>query len=332
MPRYRGVLDRPARWRSNISVDSGVRIRDWAESEAGHHLATDYLSQVGSTVAHTDWVPGVQDAADAAVRVATTLGLDVGQPVMMRSTNNVVTWLKPAPVVAKVARKGRNQLGWEQTVAVSALRHGGPVVGPSELIRATVHAWGDWEMTFWPYHPQDEEHAPDASDLGRALGQLHGALDLAAMTDTPDLPNWDEAPRDVLRRLDDRAFARPLAQADRDLLRRALDRVDEITFMSAHERALHGSPHAYNVVVAEGEVRFIDLETACRGPVEWDLCHLDPAVADAYAPGHSPAALTVARLVVSAMVSALCWEAVNRGPDMRWHAEHHLTAVRAAMA
>jgi hypothetical protein len=35
-------------------------------------------------------------------------------------------------------------------------------------------------------------------------------------------------------------------------------------------------------------------------------------------------------LVVSAMTSALCWEGIDRGEDMRSHAEHHLAVVRAA--
>jgi len=39
---------------------------------------------------------------------------------------------------------------------------------------------------------------------------------------------------------------------------------------------IHGSPHPYNVLLADGEPRFIDFEATCIGPVEWDLAHTSP--------------------------------------------------------
>jgi hypothetical protein len=39
--------------------------------------------------------------------------------------------------------------------------------------------------------------------------------------------------------------------------------------------------------------------------------------------------LTSLRAVVSAMTSAQCWDSLHRGADMREHAEHHLSIVRA---
>ncbi|MDE3202844.1 MAG: hypothetical protein KGQ66_01330 [Acidobacteriota bacterium] len=83
--------------------------------------------------------------------------------------------------------------------------------------------------------------------------------------------------------------------------------------------------------MVSGSLLFIDFETACTGPREWDLCHTDSAVAETYQGSFSEAALDQARLVVSAMTSALCWEGIDRGPDMRFHAEHHLAQVRTAL-
>jgi hypothetical protein len=84
--------------------------------------------------------------------------------------------------------------------------------------------------------------------------------------------------------------------------------------------------------MVDGEPKFIDFETVCYGPVEWDLCHLDHSVAYQYPPGCNVEALGLARLVVRAMTSALCWEGVDRGKDMRFHAEHHLAVVRGTSA
>src|SRR5262245_56391198 len=42
-------------------------------------------------------------------------------------------------------------------------------------------------------------------------------------------------------------------------------------------RALHGSPHAGNWLRTAQGVLLLDFETACRGPLEWDVAALDDA-------------------------------------------------------
>ena len=46
------------------------------------------------------------DAVGSALDVAAGLGMDVIDPQSLRSTNNTVIWLRPTPVVAKVAQRG----------------------------------------------------------------------------------------------------------------------------------------------------------------------------------------------------------------------------------
>ncbi len=46
---------------------------------------------------------------------------------------------------------------------------------------------------------------------------------------------------------------------------------------------IHGSPHPYNVLLVNGKPTFIDFETACIGPIEWDLAHMSPDTARSYA-------------------------------------------------
>ena len=284
------------------------------------------LKRVSIPIIQTYRVEIGEAASQAAVHVARDLGLEVDTPVMLRSTNNVVAWLHPAPVVAKIAREGGVLLQWEQDVAAVVSQHGGPIVGPSGLVSPIVHAWAGWEMTFWTYHHQDGTQAA-GPEVGVAMDALHTALGQTAAE--LHLPDWDQAPKDVLRRLDDASFAEQLRGADRDLVRTTLARLDDIPEVTARVCALHGSPHNFNILLVEGEVRFIDLETVCVGPVEWDLFYLEPSAVSAYVPGHSPTALNLARRVVSAMVSALCFEGIDRGPDMRHHAMHHLDALRS---
>jgi predicted trehalose synthase len=270
------------------------------------------------------------DAVSSALDLAARLGMEVVDPQLLRSTNNTVIWLQPIPVVAKVAPRRNGLLEWELVVASALGRMGAPVVPPLELAGSRVHHYGRWAVTFWPYHAQTGV-TPDPLALARALERLHDALAEAARREEWSLPGWDRGPQDVITRLGDEGFAPALHADDRTLLAHVLDRSHEIAEMSARQRALHGSPHGYNVLMVDGEPLFIDFETVCHGPVEWDLCHLDPSVAFQYPPGYNVEALGLARLVVSAMTSALCWEGLDRGEDMRSHAEHHLAVVRGTL-
>jgi hypothetical protein len=267
------------------------------------------------------------DAVSSALELAARLGMEVIDHRLLRSTNNTVIWLRPTPVVAKVAPRGNGEVEWEVTTASALGRLEAPVVAPLEIAGSKVHCSGQWAVTFWPYFAQTEG-TPDPVALGRALERLHDLLDEAASRDEWRLPRWDRGPHDVLTRLDDTSFAPALQADDRTLLAHVLERSDEIAEASDCQRTLHGSPHGFNILMVDGAPVFIDFETVCYGPVEWDLCHLDPAVACHYPPGCNADALGLARLVVSAMTSALCWEGVDRGEGMRFHAEHHLAVVR----
>jgi Ser/Thr protein kinase RdoA (MazF antagonist) len=186
-------------------------------------------------------------------------------------------------------------------------------------------------MSFWTYHSQTEVD-PESTAVAQALAQLHERLDALNVDPAWSLPSWDEAPTDVLRRLEDESFACLLARADREVLRTALGAFGQVSELSDDHGGLHGSPHSLNTLTVSGSPIFIDFETACTGPREWDLCHTDAAVAEAYEGYLSEVALEKARLIVSAMTSALCWDGIDRGPDMRIHAEHHLAQVRSALA
>ena len=165
--------------------------------------------------------------------------MQVDQPELLRSTNNTVIWLRPSPVVAKIAPKGDNRLSWEHAIASSLYRCGGPVVGPFEIGGLAVHTSDGLEMTLWPYNPQDGSR-PSPAAMADALQAMHRAVDRVAEEER--LPSWHVGPQDVLSRLEDRSFASTLEERDRRLLRSALARYPEIPSTSASIRGLHGSP------------------------------------------------------------------------------------------
>jgi Ser/Thr protein kinase RdoA (MazF antagonist) len=49
------------------------------------------------------------------------------------------------------------------------------------------------------------------------------------------------------------------------------------------EQLLHGEPHPGNVLGTKTGLLFIDLETCCRGPVEFDPAHVPEDVSKRYA-------------------------------------------------
>ena len=84
----------------------------------------------------------------------------------------------------------------------------------------------------------------------------------------------------------------------------------------APEQLLHGEPHPGNVLSTEHGLRFIDLETCCRGPVEFDLAHVPEAVSARY-PGADPDLVRECRILVLAMVAAWRWDRDDEFPDGR---------------
>ena len=77
---------------------------------------------------------------------------------------------------------------------------------------------------------------------------------------------------------------------------------------------IHGSPHRMNILNQEGAPVFIDLETIQTGPLEWDLAHLEPEVAEAYPEDHDEDRLDVCRTAVSAATATWCWAGSTEDP------------------
>jgi thiamine kinase-like enzyme len=96
----------------------------------------------------------------------------------------------------------------------------------------------------------------------------------------------------------------------------------------AAEQLLHGEPHPGNVLSTKDGPLFIDLETACRGPVEFDLAHVPNEVSECYA-GIDHALLDDCRVLVLAMIAAWRSDPEDRFPSRRQAARELLAALRA---
>ena len=123
-----------------------------------------------------------------------------------------------------------------------------------------------------------------------------------------------------------------LADADRELLGDTLLSLSRsIAGRGAAEQLLHGEPHPGNVLTTKNGLLFIDLETCCRGPVEFDLAHA-PEEVSAHYPDVNQDLLRECRLLVLAMITTWRWDRDDQLPNGRQLGAEWLSQIRAALA
>ena len=260
-------------------------------------------------------------ALNAAARVGRQLGFAAEEPLLLQETNNVVVWLRPSAIVAKVGRwpHSEERLWREHRVAAALAREGGPVVPP--VGEPAIDVETGFVVTLWERVDHDAEHAPAPDELAASLRELHTAL-ASYHGDTPSFRSAIALARDALHEVE------PTVRAT---LETAFEQL--LVELDAHTHAdqlLHGEPHDSNLLRTAAGLRWIDLEGVCRGPLEWDLAFL-PEEAAARFPEADAALLRLLWLLNSARVATWCWLRVDVG-DMRWHAQHHLRVVRSALS
>ncbi len=142
-------------------------------------------------------------------------------------------------------------------------------------------------------------------------------------------PHFTDRVNEAQRLVGSRDRTPELGDADRDLLVNTFRRVMRaIAGRGAAEQLLHGEPHPGNVLNTKNGPLFIDLETACRGPVEFDLAHVPREVSECYT-GIDEALLSEYRVLVLAMVTAWRLDPEDQFPSGRQAALELLAALRA---
>jgi Ser/Thr protein kinase RdoA (MazF antagonist) len=128
-----------------------------------------------------------------------------------------------------------------------------------------------------------------------------------------------------------RAQTPELADAERDLLTNTLRSLRRaIDDRGADEQLLHGEPHPGNLLRTKKGLLFIDLETCCRGPVEFDIAHAPEEVSEHY-PAVNQDLLRECRILMLAMVAAWRWDRDDQFPNGRRMGAEKLSQIRAAL-
>jgi Ser/Thr protein kinase RdoA (MazF antagonist) len=267
-------------------------------------------------------------AASAAVQVAIDVGLDVGEPVLLHETNNTVLWLQPGPVVAKVATRpdARRDLQLEWRIGTELAALGAEIAAPLPGVGATVHEPTGFVVTLWERVVGEPHVDVAATSIAPSLLRLHAVLD---RTEVP-LPSFRSHLLRARTALEDDDFPAALSMDERVFLRGAFDgglaRLDRL---SVADRRLHGEPHNGNRLWTGTGIRWIDFESCCTGPVEWDLA-FQPQVFDPAFPDADVELLDLLRLLNSARVATWCW-AQARFPETREHGELQLQMLHARL-
>jgi aminoglycoside phosphotransferase (APT) family kinase protein len=247
-----------------------------------------------------------EPAVTAATAIAASLGLPVDEAIELHNSNKLTLRLLPSDVLARVAPIAEQIAQFEVDLAQSLAAVDSPVAA---LVEPRVFERDGFAITLWKYYAPTGPMAPAA--YAEALEHLHAGM---RKVDFPT-PHFTDRVAGAQRLLADRELTPELADADRELLSTTLRRLSQgILERGPAEQLLHGEPHPGNLLSTAYGPIFIDLETCCRGPVEFDLAHAPDEVSDHY-PDLDRAVLRDCRLLVLAMVTTWRWDKADEFPD-----------------
>jgi hypothetical protein len=258
-------------------------------------------------------VSDLSRAMAAAVSTATELDLVVDDAIVLHNSNKVALRLLPCDVLARVARVGHEVAEFEVDLAQRLADAGSPVAVLEPRVEPRVYERDGFAVTFWTYYGPVKPQALSPVDYASALKRLHEGmrrLDVAT-------PHFIDRVADAQRLVASRDHTPALAEEDRKLLSTTLRSLRRaIGDSGVAEQLLHGEPHPGNVLSTHKGLLFVDLETCCHGPVEFDLAHVPEEVSERY-PGVDQELVRRCRQLVLAMVAAWRWDPGDEFPNGR---------------
>ncbi|MZE81034.1 phosphotransferase enzyme family protein [Streptomyces xinghaiensis] len=269
----------------------------------------------------------VPRAVAAAVSIASSLGLTADDAIVLHDSNKLTLRLLPCDVLARVAPAAQQVAQFEVGLAQRLAAFGCPVAALDPRVEPRVHERDGFVVTLWTYYEPVSPGEVSPAAYAEALARLHTGMRELAVPAPHFTDRVERARRLVAHR--DRTPA--LADADRELLGDTLGRLSRVIVeRGGAGQLLHGEPHPGNVLSTENGLLFIDLETCCRGPVEFDLAHAPEEVGEHY-PGADRDVLRECRILVLAMVTAWRWDRDDQLPGGHRLGTEWLGRIRAAL-
>lgn len=270
----------------------------------------------------------VPRAVAAGMSTASALGLRVDDAVVVHNSNRIAVRLLPCDVLARVAYVA-HQAGakFEVEVARRLAQTDSPVAEPEPRVEPRVYVRDGFVITLWTYYEPVSHRDVVPAEYAQALERLHIAMrqvDFIA-------PHFTDRVAEAQSLVGNRAQTPDLRDADRKLLNDTLRKSTwAIGQRDAAEQLLHGEPHPGNLLKTKYGLLFTDLETCCRGPVEFDVAHVPEEVSTHY-PDADQDLLFECRILMLAMVATWRWDRDDQLPNGRRMGTELLSQIRAAL-
>jgi aminoglycoside phosphotransferase (APT) family kinase protein len=266
----------------------------------------------------------VQRALAAVRSIAAALDLTVDDAIVLHDSNKLAVRLLPCDVLARVAPAAHQVARFEIELAQRLAGTGSPVAVLEPRVEPRVYECDGFVVTLWTYYQSVTAREVSPADYADALKRLHAGLRKLDVR-TPHFTDRVDAAQHLVQTSN---LTPELTGADRELLITTLrSQRQAIGDRGAAEQLLHGEPHPGNVLNTKTGLTFIDLETCCRGPVEFDLAHVPEDVSDRYADADE-ALLSECRGLVLAMVAAWRFDPGDQFPNGPRAARELLRALR----
>jgi len=266
----------------------------------------------------------VSRAVAAATSTATALDLTVDDAIVLHDSNRLAVRLLPCDVLALVALLEHQVAQFEVELAQRLAETESPVATLEPRVEPRVYERDGFVVTLWTCYEPVTPPEVLAADYANALERLHAGMRKLDVT-TPHFTDRVAAAQQLVASRD---HTPALADADRELLSNTLrSRKRAIGDRGGAEQLLHGEPHPGNVLSTKNGPLFIDLETCCRGPVEFDLAHVPEEVSEWY-PDVDQELLRECRILVLAMVAAWRWRPGDQLPNGQRAARELVSALR----
>jgi hypothetical protein len=264
------------------------------------------------------------EAIAAAIAVAASLGLAVDDAVVLQNSNKLALRLVPCDTLARVAPAASHVAQFELDIAAGLATYGCPIAALEPRVQPRVYVRDGFVITYWTYYEPAAAGEIPATEYADALMRLHAGmreLDIPA----PRFTHRVESARELLASPE---FTPDLGDDDRHLLDDTLRELGQVAGQGG-EQLLHGEPHPGNLLATKIGPLFIDFETCCTGPIEFDVAHAPEEVAAHY-PGLDPDLLQECRMLVLAIATTWRWDRDDRLPDGRRLGRQWLAELRAA--
>ena len=267
----------------------------------------------------------VPRALAAARSSASALGLRVDDAVVLHDSNRLAVRLLPCDVLARVAY-ATHQAGaaFEVEVARRLAETGCPVAAVEPRVEPRVYVRDGFVVTLWTYYEPASPRDVAPAEYAQTLERLHAGM---REIDVP-APHFTDRVAEAQRLVGNRTHTPELGDADRELLSNTLRELrTAIGQRGAAEQLLHGEPHPGNLLRTKTGLLFADLETCCRGPVEFDIVHAPEEVSKHY-PDADQDLLRKCRLLMLAMIATWRWDREDHLPNGRRLGTEWLSQMR----